>query len=349
LLIEAKDKYQISSTIVVFDDLAHNAIKKNVVINDAINYIGVELFITKGEKRKALRRIYILYSLLKLIIGFVKGDKIIHFGHLNKWHLKFIALLFRKNTYQMQGTAYGFQYSKINREAKKLVLPEPVGKNIIISAKSIKDTAFSSVGMGKRIFFFGETRTRRSWVGYVNNRSDYYFKKYHSNVDVSKGFVVFILGTLHGYEHKYNLFKSTIKALSDLNSSIPILIKPHTFTEMDTVNESIKDLDSFHITYLHPSLLASKASVFISNNFSNTLADAHSYGVKTIEYTYYNFEKLKITKGGSTDPKFVDYFIQNDVNEFKRLIGNILSLEYTQSSFKGYVRNDNGLFESLTD
>ena len=281
LLLEAKNKFDISSEIVVFDALAHDAINKNIVIRDAINYIGRELFITKGEKSKILRRMNILYSLFILIVGFLQGDKIIHFGHLNRWPLKFIALLFNKNTYQMQGTAYGFEYSQINRSVKKLVMPYPVGKNIIICAKNIQKTAFDNAGKEKNIYRFGETRTRESWVKYIGENSDYYFNKYHPNIDTSKGFIVFILGTIHGYEHKYELFKSTIKILSRLNSSVPILLKPHTFTEMSTVEEAIADLDLFHITYLHPSVLASKARIFVSNNFSNTLADAHSYGVKT--------------------------------------------------------------------
>ena len=281
LLLEAKNKFDISSEIVVFDALAHDAINKNIVIRDAINYIGRELFITKGEKSKILRRMNILYSLFILIVGFLQGDKIIHFGHLNRWPLKFIALLFNKNTYQMQGTAYGFEYSQINRSVKKLVMPYPVGKNIIICAKDIKQTSFDNVGIEKNKYRFVETRTRRSWVEYINSKSEYYFSNYHPDVDISNGAIVFILGAIDAYEHKNKLFHSTIEVLSRVVFSVPIFLKPHAYTEMNTVEEAIEGLDSFHITYLHPSILASKARAFICNNFSNTLADAHSYGVKT--------------------------------------------------------------------
>ena len=52
ILIEMKDKFNISSEVVVFDGLAHKAISENIVLKDAINYVGSELFITKGEKNK---------------------------------------------------------------------------------------------------------------------------------------------------------------------------------------------------------------------------------------------------------------------------------------------------------
>jgi hypothetical protein len=347
LLLEAKDRYGIPSEIVVFDDMAHDAIEKNVVLKDTINYVGRELFITKGEKVKILRRTYILYSLFILLIGFIKGNKIIHFGRLNTWPFKFISLLFKKNTYQMQGTAFSFKYSQDNRSFKKLVHPPPVGKNIILSAKNIQETAFYNSRINKKIFYFGETRTRSSWVEYIDKRSDYYFKKYHPNIDLNKGFIVFILGVIDGLEYKYELFKSTIETLSSLKLSVPILIKPHAYTEMDTVKAGIKDLDSFHVTYLHPSLLASRARVFICNSFSNTFADARSYGVKTIEYTHYDTELIKRTNGKSVSPEFVDYFIQNDNNQLAQSISEVFSQKYKKSLFKGHVRSDDGLFESF--
>ena len=347
LLLEAKNKFDISSKIVVFDKLAHDSINKNIVIKDTIKHIGGELYITNGLKSKFLRRLNILFFLLLLIIGFFKGDKIIHFGHLNRWPLKFIAIFFKKNTYQMQGTAYGFEYSHINRSSKKLEVPYPVGQNIIICAKNIEKTAFNNLEKEKKVFRFGETRTRDTWVKYISENADYYFNKYHPNLDINNGFIVFILGTIHGYEHKYDLFKSTIEILSGLNSPLPILLKPHTFTEMNTVEEAIANLDLFHITYLHPSVLASKARIFVSNNFSNTLADAHSYGVKTIEFTSYDHEKRKRLKGQSTDPQFVDYFIDNDKNKLLESLNEVLNQKYNQSSFKGYDRGDDGLFKSF--
>ena len=39
ILIEAKEKFNISSIVVVFDKIAHDGIKKNIVINDIYVYL----------------------------------------------------------------------------------------------------------------------------------------------------------------------------------------------------------------------------------------------------------------------------------------------------------------------
>ena len=57
ILVEIKEKFNISSVIVVFDELAHKGIKENVVINDAINYVGRELYASRGSKNKITRKI----------------------------------------------------------------------------------------------------------------------------------------------------------------------------------------------------------------------------------------------------------------------------------------------------
>jgi hypothetical protein len=347
LLIEVKNKYNISSEIVVFDKLAHDAIYKNVVLSDAVDYVGREIFIGNGLKNKLFRRFFILLSLFRLMFGFFRGDKIIHFGHLNKWPLKLIALIFSKNTYQMQGSAYSFKYSEMNRSMKNLVLPTPMGENIIICADDLKLSAFKNIDQKKKIFYFGETRTRKSWVDYVNSKSEYYFKNYHPSIDLNKGPIIFILGAIDAYPKKHRLFHLTIEALSRIEDDIPILLKPHAFTEMETVYNAINGLDSFHITYLHPSVLATNARVFISNNFSNTLADAHSFGVKTIEYSNNDVDMLKQTNFGSTDPQYVDYFINNDNIKFINILNEVLGEEYNRSSFQGQNIDDNGLFKSF--
>ena len=48
VLLELKESYNISSTIIVFDRLAHEGIKSNVVIRDVVKYIGSELYISRG-------------------------------------------------------------------------------------------------------------------------------------------------------------------------------------------------------------------------------------------------------------------------------------------------------------
>ena len=342
ILIEMKDKYNISSEIVVFDNLAHEAISKNIVLKDAIDYVGSELFITKGEKNKPLRLMYILISLSRIFFSLICGAKIIHFGLFNLWPFKILAYMFSNVVYQLQSTAYDFDYSIISIKNKGIKTPLSVGKNIVIfGLKNAK--YYPSVFLKeKKIFFFGETRTRPHWVEYIRSRSDHYFELYHGDIDCSRGVIVFVLATIDALESKRILFESTIQIMKDKSIDIPILIKPHSYTEMKTVHNAIATHKNMRITYLHPSVLSTRSKAFISNNFSNTLADAYSFGVTTVEYSNGGVDNL-------IKPQYVDYLINNDAEEFSNVLDKALKSTYCPSKFCGTLGADDELLMSLAD
>jgi hypothetical protein len=179
---------------------------------------------------------------------------------------------------------------------------------------------------------FGATRVRKSWINYIGKRSEYYFQKYHNNVDFSKGCIILILsyfGRLPAQRIPNDsisiVFKKTIEVLNKEKGDLPVLLKPHVFTDLDIVNKEIYDKDDFHITYLHPTVLASKAKVFICNTYSTTMADAYSLGVRTVEYSDYSSDVLQISGGKSQGYEYIDKFINNDKNKFKKKIKSILS------------------------
>ena len=93
VLLELKESYNISSTIIVFDRLAHEGIKSNVVIRDVVKYIGSELYISRGVNNRIIRKVVILLQLFTLIIKSVFGYKIIHFGLLDRFPFKYIFSL----------------------------------------------------------------------------------------------------------------------------------------------------------------------------------------------------------------------------------------------------------------
>jgi len=355
ILLEIKIKHNVRSEIIVSDKLANDAIQKNIVLKDVINYIGCMRFITKGSEVRVLRYINAFVPLFNITIGILKGDKVIHFGHLDTGFLRFFSLLFGKSIYRMQSSAFNFSYHKTLQKRRNNLYPIIYSKNIIICSENIEDTRFKYANY-KKIYKIGETRTRESWVEYIDSKSDYYFNKYHGNIDISNGFIVFILGGINR-DFTYNLFLSTIEVLNLVNKSIPVLIKPHAYTNINNLKNAIKSLDFFHITYLHPSLLASKARVFIANGFSNTFGDAHAYGVKTIEfsnfipdpveYAGYSSEELKIRGKVSIEPKYVDYFINNDSDKFSNILREVLDQKYSKSNFKGNNNDDKEFFKSL--
>ncbi|MBT5399916.1 hypothetical protein HOL24_05180 [bacterium] len=355
ILLELKVKYDVSSDIVVFDKLAHDAINSNIVIKDVINYIGKEVYVTNGEKIKFLRRTYVLFGLFRILFDLINGAKVIHFGHLNKWPLKFIALIFYNSTFQLQSTAYDFEYVTSKIKYQNLNIVSPVGRNVVFFAKNINNKILSNISDRKKVYKFGETRTRELWVEYVHKKSNYYFDLCHRNIDYSRGVIVFILGTILGYKSQLSLFQSTVRALVKESGGVPILIKPHAYTEMEVVNKEINGHENIYLTYLHPSILSTRAVLFISNNFSNTLADAHSFGVKTIEYSKYSSDLSRFTKDGlslsnneSIDPQYVDYFINNDEKKLSYILKKILLDNYHPSTFNGYTSKDDELLKDLS-
>jgi hypothetical protein len=347
LLLEINQKFKVKSKIVIWDDCAYNAIRKNVVIKDLINSVGIELFITKGEKRAWLRKYYIIKSLLYIVAESFFGAKIIHFGALNSGILRIIDFLCRKNVYYMSSGAYDFNYTQ-HFPAKKLT-NAPIGENIITTSKN--NVKFKKYTHGKNIYTFYEPRKRESWVEYTYSNNEYYFNKYHNDVDISKGVLIYILGGIDAEPHAKKLFHSTMDILSKIQCDIPILIKPHAYTETDTVVNRIAGYDRFYITYLHPSFLATKAKAFIANGFTNTFADAHAFGVTTIEYSNYfacySKSFLERFNGNSMDPEYVDFFIDNDSDIFSRTVHDVLGQKYNESLFKGYNDENNDLLKSL--
>ena len=354
LLIEMKEVYNMKSDIIVFDQLAHIGINENIVIRDALEYVGKEVYITKGKSNKILRRIHAIAALFFIIYDAFRGAKILHFGVLDQWPLNILGYIFKKNIYHVQGNAYNFdKFQHNDRSINKYTL---VGSNLVsFGSKYINGIQIYDYRCTK-IFEFGPPKKRSSWLQYIYGKSDYYFSHCHNNIDVSKGIIVIIMSSLDSCtpllrdpsdKTQVKLFLETLDVLLKFSSQTPIFIKPHVYTNMTLLNNLIDNQDGVHITYLHPSVLATKSRIFIANQFSNTLADAHSLGVDTIEYTNYPESILKGTQGRSVSHKFVSYFINNDVNCFKNIVANILNNDFFLPSIQGVVDDESGLLSHL--
>ncbi len=330
ILIELKERYNISFIVVVNDKLAHKGINENIVIRDAINYVGVELYTEPNSSNKILRKLLKIKLFFFLLLKIMKGTKVLHFGIFNVFPFSVIGGLFGKNLYFFQSSSFKHSFEIFDTLAKRTPsIATPIGRNIVAFNDAFR--YLNVVRESQRVFMFGSTRTRVAWKNYINQRSDDYFNKYHSDVDLSNGCIVMMLGCFKGIPHMrlpddslIMLFKNTIEVLDNVRGELPILLKPHVFTDMNIVNKAIHGRNGFYKTYLHQSVLASKAKVFICNSYSSTMADAKSLGVKTVEYSDYNNDILKLSKGQSMGYEYVDNFINNDKGEFEKLIKSIL-------------------------
>jgi len=354
ILVEIKEKFNISSVIVVFDELAHKGIKENVVINDAINYVGRELYASRGSKNKITRKINIIFSLFILFLKFIQGCKILHFGVLDEKPLKVIGVLFKKNTYLLQSDSFKHTYEKYNNviglNNKKYTIP--VGDNMVAFSDTMPQLKLRGVD-SKKIYHFGPTRTRKAWIDFSQRHSSYYFSEYHHDVDLSNGCIVLILSFFgagkkedKGHSVTISLFYETIDMLSDID--IPVLLKPHVFTDMEIVRNAVSGKTGFYITYLHPTVLSLKAKAFICNSYSTTMADAHSLGVTTIEYTDYPQNVLLANNHKSFGYQYIDYFINEDNKAFDETIKHILSNKDVINNYQGHDRDDSGLLYNLS-
>jgi len=333
VLIELKEKYGISSIVVVNDQEAHKGINENVVIRDAINYIGRELYIGGSISNKIIRKFVKIGWLCILFLKLITGTKVLHFGFFDIFPFNILGKIFGNRLYYLQSDAFTHSYGKFDEiVAQSPALITPNSKNVVIFNNDLSQLKI--INSYHRIFWFGNTRTRESWRHYVEQRSTTYFKKYHYNIDLSRGCIVFILTSFGEMRQMRSpggsmkmLFKNTIDVLSEVKGNIPVLIKPHVFTDLNIVNEQIQNKSNFHLTYLHPSVLASAARVFICNAYSSTMADAKSLGVRTVEYSDYKNSVIEISKGKSMGYEYIDEFINNDSNQFKKIITSIISIE----------------------
>jgi hypothetical protein len=92
--------------------------------------------------------------------------------------------------------------------------------------------------------------------------------------------------------------------------------------------------------------------MFICNTYSNTLADAYSLGVTTIEYTDYKKYILARTKNRSFGYQFVDYFINNNKVLLKKVLKDIEGRKPSKNTplLDGVlIDDDSGLLESLSN
>jgi hypothetical protein len=330
ILIELKEKYNISSTVVVNDILAHKGINKNIVIRDAINYVGREIYTEPSSSNKIVRKYLKIKLIMFLFYKLTMGAKVLHFGIFEIFPFSIIGKFFAEKLYFLQGSSYKHSYRKfneINGQRPNTIVPN--SKNIVAFNDQMRH--LNVLSDNHKVFMFGSTRTRKTWLSYIDKKADMYFDKYHNNVDFSNGCIVLILAFFGRtnqmrlpFDSLQILLNNTIDVLDEIKGDMPVLIKPHVFTDLSVVDKAIGTSKGYYISYLHPSVLAKKANVFICNTYSTTMADATFMGVKTIEYSDYNKEILKMSKGRSTGHEYISKFINNDQDSFKKEMKNIL-------------------------
>jgi hypothetical protein len=330
ILLEMKEKHDKKSYVILNEELAYNGIKDNVVINDIVNKVGTIIYLGKGINNKILRRFFTLIQIQRLIIYSLMGAKIIHFGRLDDGFLHSIFNVFRKNILFSQALAFKYVGHKYRRDFIEEKSTKFTGQSLI-ATDGLMPELESINTINKKIYIFGPTRMRKTWLEHSYYLAEDYLKKCHPNIRYRDGYIVIVLyhfgavDLLDGIETSKILLKDTLDIINELYPNKNILIKPHVVTELDILNKIIDESgnQNINITYLHPCVLSRFADMFICNCYSNTLADASSLGVTTIEYTKYKKYILERTQGRSIGHHYVDYFIDYDKILLKKILKNI--------------------------
>jgi hypothetical protein len=359
ILLEMKERYGISSRIVLADAFTNDGIKKNVVINDAIAKVGSKVYIGRGFDNRFARLFVSFLQIQRLFLFSLLGAKIIHFGALNQGLLHFIFRIFDKKIFLCQSLA--FEYTGHEKKRDYIVRTNNMftGQSII-ATNNLMPELQSKKNINKKKYLFGPTRMRKIWLEHSYYLAEYYLKKYHPNINYKDGYVVIILYTFKkvdafdDIQTSERLLRETLDLIIEIYPNKAILIKPHIATQLDILNKIIDQSKSnkIEITYLHPGVLSRFADMFICNSYSNTLADAYSLGVTTIEYTDYKKYILARTKNRSFGYQFVDYFINNNKVLLKKVLKDIEGRKPSKNTplLDGVlIDDDSGLLESLSN
>jgi hypothetical protein len=343
-----KSESKSKSIVIVPDYKTFKAVNNNIVIKDALNECSYIILWGGFTKNKILRKLSIIGLILRLFFYGLSGSKFIHFKALDVYPLNILGFLFKRNVFLMQSNAYQMKHKSVRYKIGKAILEKvkPVGKNIIYFNSDMMADRCSTKNV-KKSYHLCPPRESKVWVEYIKNISNVYFQKEHPEVVKNNMFCVYILGgsntnyNLEGEDAYKRLFITTIGILSRCLNNVVLLVKPHpTIEDISFFEDEIRKYNNIEITYLHPSILSRNAVFMISNTFTTVFNDAKLQNIKTIEFTHYKDEVLRLTKGESLGGSKVDYFINNKPGELLKTVEKLLSMKGSDDNDITIPRSD---------
>ena len=270
--------------------------KDNVVLIDAINYIGkIDLVSTSKYKSKYISKLsFILYFIKVIFKVTVRDNYIMHSGHLHLKPLAWIRFLFkRSNVIFVERESYiseaRFIHSDMNIfYAGRMTYDEISESSIDIHSNPPLLYANTLIGYDKEWVYFKhakanklkkivlkDIRKNKYWIEFLYKNADKYIKNETPYGDFeSSNILVFIATRVTRTSDRdlINEFAGALKALSKYMHIFPLFIKLHTFSDIEFINELLdislgrENRDRYVITSIHPTILSSKSivSVFAS-------------------------------------------------------------------------------------
>jgi hypothetical protein len=338
------------------DYSSYTAIKNNKFLYYSLKKTGALYLIGSTGKHSKYKRIYLKIKtsifLLKLFFKlFVGNTKIFHFGILFYPPYNILSLFFSKKIFLFEPSSWiehenGMAWDDMAWDdlgtKKKIIKAEKIflSKNIVYFNENFLQEKVT--GKNNHILMTS-SRTYRTWFDHVIKHGVPKCKSFLKNLNhnYQNGYFVYIMGYIGNIEGMASeksielLIPKTLSLLSKYGKGLPILIKPHSITNMNILNKIIEkyDFNNVYITYLHPAVLSVNAKLVVSNYYSNSQADAYFFGAKTVEFTDYSKLALEKLHGKSINPNYIEHFINNDSLKFKYVVQESL-----RSNYKNRVR-----------
>ncbi len=331
----AEQRKDLAFEFVTFEERTYEAIRRNIVLYDAICSIGRLSFRgrranERGSALASLRhRLGAIVWLLSLAARALAGRVIfVHFKALNRGPLRVLGAIAYRRTIYMEPTAIG--YAPLERQVSDMMMHRRyrkssiVGRYLIGFSEHWEPLGDEQLADRVRLKLPPPFRSAK-WQEWLRQRADQYLDAVFrgEGLEPQQRIAVFILtwmgpsGLLAESDLFPTLFEETLEALADACPNLPIFLKPHPALRPHERTELIKRVRTRTrgialLSDLHPMILGQRACFAVANCYSTTFSVLRALDVPTVEYTAYKPSILAVTDGGSMRPEFVSHFIQRD-------------------------------------
>jgi hypothetical protein len=324
-------------------------IEKNKVLYDGIDSINGRVEYFSNHKNKFVRLLLDAYLLKDLLF-----NKIIYFDtyyyrlasiisnfNCKVWGGRKIKCIILPWPYRYAINTVKFLKANTKQDKKNIIIKDY--DSILLSQPKEQFERISNVNLvtNCRITQLGYTRGLREWRNFLERNIDRYLDK-----EIERPFIFFPLGFIHR-DHKQQmkgldsmsiceLLKECLLVLRDFNDDIVTVFKPHSKTDVGTVQDILEDVgfDNYIFSYVHPVVLAKRAKFMLTTFSSTLLLQAYYERCMTVEYAHYYSKFFELNNGQSRYLDAVDYFIHRDREKLRQVLKKAIysNIEIKRSS-----------------
>lgn len=347
IFVEMKLYGDVYIELVVDDYSLLNQLERDVFLsNQVTNIIDRITVLPKKEIRNESNKIKIFFSiliLLKNIIGllrriiFSKNSILMHYGSVKTLMIGFLSKIIRWKGGLTIGHFKVMDRLAPNDKFIRKKNSSEFGDFFICFNK--QDVQGWSQKSQDKTIEIGYPRLYKSWLGILNTLSKKYLED-DLNIaidDKTKSIVaIFLPSTVKGIFEESELIEWIHEVIFCLNHVFPndlIVLKPHPMQNIKLVEEVLVKMNCKNntISYIHPGLLASQATLVVSHH-SSTIIDALALNKPVIQHHNFTKHWLKRHPEGSSLLNLGQYWTQNKI-ELTTALENIKKNQWINPDF----------------